>query len=90
MGKILDVNLYDVNRKMLYDKFIEIGYDCVKLDGVFYLFVKVLEEDVVSFCENVKKFNFFIVLLDDFGCLGYVRILYCVDLEMIKRFFDVF
>lgn len=90
LGKTSDVNLYDVNRKMLYDKLTEIGYDCVKPDGAFYLFVKALEEDAVSFCENAKKFNLLIVPSDDFGCPGYVRISYCVDPEMIKRSFDAF
>lgn len=90
LGKTSDVNLYDVNRKMLYDKLTEIGYDCVKPDGAFYLFVKALEEDAVNFCENAKKFNLLIVPSDDFGCPGYVRISYCVDPEMIKRSFDAF
>jgi len=90
MGKTSDVNLYDINRKLLYDKLSEIGYECVKPKGAFYLFVKSLEENSVSFCENAKKFNLLIVPADDFGCPGYVRISYCVDSEVIKRSFGAF
>ena len=90
IGKTSDVNLYDINRKMLYDKLSEIGYECVKPNGAFYLFVKSLEEDSLNFSENAKKLNLLIVPADDFGCPGYVRISYCVDPQMIKRSFDAF
>lgn len=90
LGKTSDVALYDTNRKMLYDGLSEMGYECVKPDGAFYLFLKSLEENAVSFSENAKKFNLLIVPADDFGCPGYVRISYCVDPEMIKRSFGAF
>lgn len=90
LGKTSDVALYDANRKLLYDGLSKMGYQCVKPDGAFYLFVKALEEDAVSFSENAKKFNLLIVPGDDFGCPGYVRISYCVDPEMLKRSFVAF
>ncbi|MDP4144987.1 MAG: pyridoxal phosphate-dependent aminotransferase [Bacillota bacterium] len=89
-GKTSDVALYDINRKMLYDKLTDMGYQCVRPQGAFYLFVKALEKDAVNFCENAKKFNLLIVPADDFGCPGYVRISYCVDPDMIKRSFEAF
>lgn len=90
LGKTSDIVLYDVNRKLLYYELTKMGYQCVKPDGAFYLFVKSLEENAINFSENAKKFNLLIVPADDFGCPGYVRISYCVDLEMIKRSFDAF
>lgn len=90
LGKTADVALYDANRRLLYDGLSKMGYQCVKPDGAFYLFVKSLEENSVSFSEKAKKFNLLIVPADDFGCPGYVRISYCVDPEMIKRSFDAF
>lgn len=90
LGKTSDVALYDANRKLLYDGLSKMGYQCVKPDGAFYLFVKALEEDAVGFSEKAKKFNLLIVPGDDFGCPGYVRISYCVDPEMLKRSFDAF
>lgn len=89
-GKTSDIALYDVNRKLIYDGLSKMGYQCVRPDGAFYLFVKSLEANAVSFSENAKKFNLLIVPGDDFGCSGYVRISYCVDPEMIKRSFDAF
>ncbi|MGM0397021.1 MAG: pyridoxal phosphate-dependent aminotransferase [Bacillota bacterium] len=90
IGKTSDVGLYNVNRKLLYGTLVEMGYECIKPDGAFYLFVKSLEEDSLSFAEKAKKLNLLIVPADDFGCPGYVRISYCVDPEMIKRSFDAF
>ena len=90
LGKTSDVALYDTNRKLLYDGLNNMGYQCVKPNGAFYLFVKALEENAVNFSENAKKFNLLVVPADDFGCPGYVRISYCVDPEMIKRSFDAF
>ena len=90
LGKTADVALYDANRRLLYDGLSKMGYQCVKPDGAFYLFVKSLEENSISFSEKAKKLNLLIVPADDFGCPGYVRISYCVDPEMIKRSFDAF
>lgn len=90
IGQTSDVALYDANRKLLYQGLIDMGYQCVKPDGAFYLFVKSLEEDAVSFSEKAKELNLLVVPSDDFGYPGYVRISYCVDQDMIKRSFDAF
>ena len=80
-----DVESYRKNRDLLYSSLTEIGYDCVRPDGAFYLFVKSLEEDSVAFSERAKSLGLLIVAGDDFGAKGYVRIAYCVDFDMIKR-----
>ena len=90
IGQTSDVGLYDENRKLIYNGLTELGYECVRPEGAFYLFVKALEEDANAFSENAKKFNLLIVPADDFGCPGYVRISYCVDPEMIKRSLEAF
>jgi aspartate aminotransferase len=90
MGKTSDIDLYDANRKLLYEGLTEMGYNCVKPDGAFYLFVKALEDNSRNFAEEAKKLNLLIVPADDFGCPGYVRVSYCVDPEMIKRSFGAF
>ncbi|SHJ53954.1 aspartate aminotransferase [Geosporobacter subterraneus DSM 17957] len=90
LGKTADVALYDTNRRLLYDGLSKMGYECVKPDGAFYLFVKSLEENSINFAKKAKKLNLLIVPADDFGCPGYVRISYCVAQEMIKRSFDAF
>ncbi len=90
LGETGDISLYDTNRKMLYETLTEMGYECVRPDGAFYLFVKAMEEDANKFSENAKQFNLLIVPADDFGCPGYVRISYCVSPEMIERSFAAF
>lgn len=90
IGQTSDINQYDINRKLLYNGLVELGYECVRPDGAFYLFVKALEDDANAFSEKAKSLNLLIVPADSFGCPGYVRIAYCVDPEMIKRSMPAF
>ncbi len=80
-----DVDGYDKNRKALYDGLTSIGYECVKPDGAFYLFVKSPFEDEREFCQMAKEFNILLVPGRAFACPGYVRIAYCVSYEMIEK-----
>lgn len=81
----VNVEVYNRNRELLYNSLISYGYECVKPQGAFYLFVKALEEDDKKFVQEAKKYNILIVPGSSFGCAGYVRIAYCVDYDMIKR-----
>ena len=85
-----DITTYDTNRKLLYNKLTELGMECVKPDGAFYLWVKTLEPDDSAFVAKAKKYNLLLVPGSAFMCPGYVRIAYCVDTDMIKRSFDSF
>ncbi|HHV11187.1 MAG TPA: pyridoxal phosphate-dependent aminotransferase [Clostridiales bacterium] len=76
---------YNRNRELLYHTLADYGYECVKPQGAFYLFVKALEEDDREFAERAKKYNLLIVPGSSFGCPGYCRIAYCVDYAMIER-----
>ncbi len=89
-GETGDVELYKKNRDLLYEGLTQIGYECFKPQGAFYMFVKALEEDADAFCERAKKEDLLIVSANGFGCPGYVRISYCVDEDMIKRSFAAF
>ncbi len=73
-----DIDAYKNNRALLMKGLTRLGYTCVPPQGAFYLFVKALEEDAYAFCERAKKYDLLLVPSDDFGCLGYVRIAYCV------------
>lgn len=84
-----DISVYDTNRKLLYDKLCFLGFDCVKPQGAFYLWVKTPEDDV-KFANKAKEFNILVVPGSSFMCPGYVRIAYCVDTDMIKRSFAAF
>ena len=75
----VNVDVYKENRDLLYDNLTSYGYECVKPDGAFYLFVKALEDDAYKFYEKAKEHEILVVPCDDFGVEGYVRIAYCVD-----------
>ena len=75
----VNVEAYKENRDLLYDNLTSYGYECVKPDGAFYLFVKALEEDAYKFFEKAKAHEILVVPCDDFGVSGYVRIAYCTD-----------
>lgn len=83
IGQTSDITVYKKNRDLLYNGLTELGYQCIKPDGAFYLFVKSMEPDANIFCENAKKHELLLVPSDDFGCPGYVRISYCVSTEQI-------
>lgn len=78
-----DLEYYNRNRETLYHGLTEAGYECVRPEGAFYLFVKSPVEDEKVFCEAAKKHRILIVPGSSFGCPGYVRIAYCVAYETI-------
>ncbi len=86
----VEVEIYNRNRELLYNSLISYGYQCVKPQGAFYLFIKALEENDKAFSEAAKKHNLLIVPGSSFGCPGYCRIAYCVDYDMITRSLPAF
>ncbi len=80
-----DLSFYDRNREALYNGLIECGFECIKPQGAFYLFVKSPVEDEREFCQAAKKYNILMVPGRSFACPGYVRLAYCVSHEMILR-----
>ena len=78
-----DISYYDRNRETLYNGLLECGFDCIKPEGAFYLFVKSPIEDEKAFCAAAKKYNILIVPGSSFGCPGFVRMAYCVAYETI-------
>lgn len=90
VGQTSDISIYKYNRDLLYDNLTSYGFECVKPDGAFYLFMKCLEPDAAAFCEKAKKYDLLLVPCDSFGCPGYVRISYCVQPDMIKRALPAF
>lgn len=85
-----DIAEYKKNRDLVYDCLTEMGYDCIRPDGAFYLFVKALEDDANAFCNKAKELGLLIVPGDTFGAPGYCRISYCVSYDMIKRSLPAF
>ena len=81
-----DLTAYNKNRLRLWHALEEMGYECARPDGAFYLFVRAPGDDSAAFSEKAKlKHNLLIVPGDSFGCPSYFRLSYCVDYGMIER-----
>lgn len=78
-----DISYYDRNREALYQGLLDCGFECIKPEGAFYLFMKAPIPDEKEFCAVAKKYNLLLVPGSSFACPGYVRIAYCVSYETI-------
>lgn len=78
-----DLTFYNRNRETLYNGLIDCGFECIKPQGAFYLFVKSPVENEKAFCEEAKKLHILMVPGSSFACPGYVRLAYCVSYETI-------
>ena len=90
LGKTAEVEIYDRNRRLLLEKLTEYGYEMVRPEGAFYMFIKSPSGDATEFAERAKKHEILIVPSDDFGCKGYARLSYCVKTEQIERALPAF
>ncbi|MCL2352813.1 MAG: pyridoxal phosphate-dependent aminotransferase [Firmicutes bacterium] len=86
----VDTAFYRENRDILYNSLTEMGYECFKPQGAFYLFPKSPLADDVAFCEAAKKFRLLIVPGRSFGAPGYFRISYCVKRETVLNSLESF
>ena len=90
-GERPDLAAYEENRNLLYNSLREMGYQCAKPDGAFYLFVKAPNGDANAFSERAKlAHNLLVVPADGFGCPGYFRLSYCVSNDMLRRSLPAF
>ncbi len=85
-----DISAYKRNRDLLYGGLTELGYECVRPQGAFYLFVRSPEPDAKAFSERARQHDVLVVPSDSFGCTGYVRVSYCVSEKMIRDALPVF
>lgn len=77
-------------RDFLYENLTRLGFSCVKPQGAFYLFPKSLIDDDIAFTKHALKYNLLLVPGSGFGCPGYFRLAYCVDIEVIKKSIGAF
>ena len=80
-----DMSVYERNMNILYDELTDLGFECVKPGGTFYIFPKALEDDAISFCEKAKRYDFIAVPSDSFGCPGHFRLAYCIETQKVER-----
>ena len=79
----VDLDYYDKNRTALYEGLKDCGFDCVKPEGAFYMFLKSPVADENEFCAEAKKHNILMVPGSAFACPGYVRLAYCTSYDTI-------
>ena len=79
-----NVEIYDANRKLLYNILIKAGFEPVYPAGAFYMWLKspIADKEFVDLC---KKYRILVVPGSSFEGEGYVRVAYCVSKEMIER-----
>ena len=83
IGEKTDISFYDRNRETLYNGLRELGYECIKPQGAFYLFVKSPVANEKEFVAKAKEYHILIVPGSSFACPGYVRLAYCTSYETI-------
>lgn len=86
----VNLEAYDRNRNLLYSSLKQYGFDCIKPEGAFYLFLKSPVPDEKEFCAVCKEYHVLIVPGSSFACPGYVRISYCVSCDQIERSLPAF
>ena len=70
---------YQKKRDFLYQNLVDMGYQCVKPQGAFYLFPKSLIPDDVAFVRALQEEMVLAVPGVGFGGAGHFRISYCID-----------
>ena len=83
LGTTSDISIYKNNAELFSKELTNIGYEVIKPDGAFYLFVKALCDDDNKFSKKALEYNLLIVPSESFGIKGYVRIAYCVANKQI-------
>ena len=89
-GVTSDLEEYAKNRQLIYEIVTGCGFEAVRPDGAFYLFVKSPSGDGNELSERAKKYELLLVPSDSFGIEGYVRISYCVSRQQIEKSAEAF
>ena len=85
LDQTADLGVYETNMNLIYSELMELGFQCVKPGGTFYIFPKALEEDSQAFCRKALKYDLVLVPADTFGAPGFFRMAYCIDTEKVER-----
>ncbi len=90
VSESIDTKQYLTRRDILYNHLVSLGFECIKPSGAFYLFPASPVEDDVEFVRKAQQYNLLLVPGSGFGCPGYFRMSYCIDLETIRRSLPAF
>jgi aspartate aminotransferase len=75
----VDIGIYRDKRDLLYGALTDIGYECVKPEGAFFVFPKSPIPDDTEFVRQLQKELVLVVPGIGFGTPGYFRASYCVE-----------
>ena len=81
----VDVGFYKKNAEDLYQFMTEAGFQCVKPQGAFYLWVTSPVPDEKEFVNAAKEERLIFVPGSSFASPGHVRLSFCVSHDMILR-----
>ena len=85
LDQTADLSVYETNMNLLYNELTQLGFECVKPGGTFYIFPRALEKDSVAFCQKALKYDLILVPADTFGAPGYFRMAYCIETKKVER-----
>ena len=80
----VDVDVYRRKRDFLYGALIDIGYDCVKPEGAFFLFPHAPIPDDKAFVKTLQSKLVLTVPGSGFGGAGHIRVSYCVEDRVLE------
>lgn len=80
-----DLTIYRNNRELLYSNLTKMGYNVIKPDGAFYLFIEAPDKDSIKFMEKAKAKDLLLVPGGGFGSPSFLRLSYCADPEKVKK-----
>ena len=86
----VDIDIYRKKRDLLYGALTDIGYECVKPDGAFFVFPKSPIPDDIEFVTQLKKELVLVVPGVGSGTPGFFRASYCVEDWVIEGSLDGF
>ncbi len=85
-----DVEIYDQNRKTLYEALTGYGFRCVKPNGAFYMLIEAPDGDGNAMSDRAKELNLLMAPGDGFGIPSFCRLSTCVSPDMIQRSLPAF
>jgi len=81
----IDIAEYQARRDLLCDALTAMGYDALRPQGAFYVFVKTPVPDDVEFIGLLQREGILAVPGQGFGCAGYMRLSLTISRESIQR-----
>ena len=85
LGEKANVDFYKKNAELLYEIVTEAGFEALKPQGAFYLWMKAPDGDDNAFTDMAAKHKILVVPGSAFAGPGYVRLSFCVAHDMIER-----